>query len=225
MNGFDFFEKIYCINLDSRPDRWEKMQKEFNRWGIKEKVERVSGYLVEGMTFVERGEKGCSLSHVHCLRDGYEKGYNNILVFEDDVFFSDNTNEQLTKSISELPRDWGLFQLGFCPSTDKAKFSKHSQNLIRLDFECFCAHAVGYSKNVINHLMNTPEYFIRERAYDVLLAKYIHPKFRCFSTNPPIVNQNIKRESNISLKRTNYDWYIDLYNDLSDQMDTEKIKN
>ena len=41
-NPFDFFEKIYCINLDHRHDRWEECCKIFNEYGMSDKVERFS---------------------------------------------------------------------------------------------------------------------------------------------------------------------------------------
>ena len=30
-NPFDYFDKIFCINLDSRPDRWKQVQTEFDK--------------------------------------------------------------------------------------------------------------------------------------------------------------------------------------------------
>lgn len=30
-NPFDYFQEIYCINLDHRIDRWENAQKEFSK--------------------------------------------------------------------------------------------------------------------------------------------------------------------------------------------------
>ncbi len=41
-NPFDYFDKIFCINLDSRPDRWKQVQKEFDKVGILDRVERFS---------------------------------------------------------------------------------------------------------------------------------------------------------------------------------------
>lgn len=41
-NPFDYFDKIYCINLDSRTDRWERTQTEFEKVGIENRVTRTS---------------------------------------------------------------------------------------------------------------------------------------------------------------------------------------
>ena len=35
-----YFDKIYCINLDSRPDRWKECLEEFKKIGIDDIVER-----------------------------------------------------------------------------------------------------------------------------------------------------------------------------------------
>lgn len=31
MNSFDYFDEIYCINLDERTDRWQHAQEEFKK--------------------------------------------------------------------------------------------------------------------------------------------------------------------------------------------------
>ena len=33
-NSFDFFDAIFCINLDKRPDRWVHAQEQFKKIGI-----------------------------------------------------------------------------------------------------------------------------------------------------------------------------------------------
>ena len=29
-----YFDKIYCINLDRRTDKWSECESEFDKWGI-----------------------------------------------------------------------------------------------------------------------------------------------------------------------------------------------
>ncbi len=41
-NLFSHFEAIYCINLDRRSDRWEAVQREFEKVGIRDRVIRFS---------------------------------------------------------------------------------------------------------------------------------------------------------------------------------------
>ena len=39
-NPFDYFDEIYCINLDHRKDRWQHAQEEFKKVGILDRVQR-----------------------------------------------------------------------------------------------------------------------------------------------------------------------------------------
>ena len=39
---FDFFDEIYCINLDKRVDRWNSAKEQFKKLGIDNKVKRFS---------------------------------------------------------------------------------------------------------------------------------------------------------------------------------------
>lgn len=70
------FPPTLLINLDSRPDRLAHIQADFQTWGSP--VERISA--------VKRtpGWKGCSLSHLKCIRLAKERRYPWVLIIEDD---------------------------------------------------------------------------------------------------------------------------------------------
>jgi GR25 family glycosyltransferase involved in LPS biosynthesis len=109
MKPFDFFDEIFCINLDRRADRWELAQKEFNKLGILNKVTRFSA--IENA----HAEKGCFESHLQCIFSAKERGLNNVLIFEDDVAFLPCYSEKkLIKSMELLHEkdDWEFFYLG-----------------------------------------------------------------------------------------------------------------
>ena len=55
MNPFDFFERIYCINLDSRPDRWKRVQEQLIKLGSHDRVERFPAVIHHS------GAEGCRL--------------------------------------------------------------------------------------------------------------------------------------------------------------------
>jgi len=175
-NPFDYFDKIFCINLDSRPDRWEQVQTEFDKVGILNRVERVSAYRPskQGKHFIDfnNGEEtihipyhvgghirfanpsaydqvnafAVSLSHHSCLVRAMESNVSNYLVFEDDVCFEKYDEEYLKLCLSELPSDWKLFLLG-CDAWGRSKCEDFSANLFKID-GFGLAHA--YS---INHMM------------------------------------------------------------------------
>lgn len=116
----DFFEHIYCINLDRRPDRWEACQEEFDRIGIE--VERVSATDGEAAfksnaTWIDElgllpGEYGVLESNSSVLFDAREKGYNSILILEDDIQFSETFNKDWDNWCSEIPDNWEMLYLG-----------------------------------------------------------------------------------------------------------------
>ena len=81
-DSWSFFDRIYCISLDTRVDRRKQAKKQFENLGILDRVEFV--IVAKHPTNVE---EGIYLSHIQCLNKGIDSGARHILVFEDDVFF------------------------------------------------------------------------------------------------------------------------------------------
>jgi hypothetical protein len=113
-----YFDNIYCINLDRRKDRWDRVKKEFDRFDLN--VERFSA--IDGGSFdsvnISKSNLGkiennaalsCLLSHYYVIKDAKLKGYSRILIFEDDVFLSHDFEENI-KNISNI--DWMMMYLG-----------------------------------------------------------------------------------------------------------------
>lgn len=75
---YDQLSKIYCINLVSRPDRYESMLKFQEEEGIKLKFYRPKKNVISGRI-------GCFTSHIKCIQDAYFMNYPMVMIFEDDV--------------------------------------------------------------------------------------------------------------------------------------------
>ena len=136
-NPFDYFDHIFCINLDERTDRWDECQIEFDKVGIKDRVERFSA-IKDG-----HGRKGCGQSHISVLKLCKERGYKTPLILEDDVMFLDDTLDNLKKSLSEFKEyeNWSMFYLG---GTLNKKPWQKLDNLIITDFmACLTAYSVN----------------------------------------------------------------------------------
>ena len=105
---FGFFDVIYCINLDTRPDRWRQAVAEFTTVGIADRVQRVAG-----ITHANPRE-GCRLSHLECVRRAEAADADTVLIFEDDVVVRGYSPERLARSQDRLRAilDWELFYLG-----------------------------------------------------------------------------------------------------------------
>jgi glycosyl transferase family 25 len=88
MNFYDYIDRIIYINLDSRKDRENKLLEHLYSYGIpKSKIERFPAIKHE------KGDIGCSMSHLKVIENAIDKSYNNILVLEDDFEFSLSKNE------------------------------------------------------------------------------------------------------------------------------------
>jgi GR25 family glycosyltransferase involved in LPS biosynthesis len=84
MNNFSyeqFFDKVFCINLDNRNDRWDKCLGEFDKLHMSHLVERVSAYKMSPPI------AGCSRSHIECIRLAKQNNYSRVLILEDDITF------------------------------------------------------------------------------------------------------------------------------------------
>ena len=133
----NYFDGIFCINLERRPDRWQKVSEQFNKHNIK--VERIvafdgnwemvknewepiynnlartygNQFLVNPseIGFIENSYAYATLcSHIKVIQLAKQKGLKRILVFEDDVLFHKNF-DGLIKNI-DYYKDWKLLYLG-----------------------------------------------------------------------------------------------------------------
>jgi len=77
-NPFNYFDAIYCINLYSRPDRYNHALSLFNSLDIPVIFYQTHKHPTDGV-------QGCFESHIGVVTDAYNKGYNNALIFEDDI--------------------------------------------------------------------------------------------------------------------------------------------
>jgi len=108
-NPFNFFDKIYCINLEERKDRWEACLSNFEKLNITN-FERIPAIKINGDIHPKRkGQIGCALSFCKTFEKALKDGHEKVLIFEDDFEFSISNEElfkKLDKSIKELPEDW-----------------------------------------------------------------------------------------------------------------------
>jgi GR25 family glycosyltransferase involved in LPS biosynthesis len=164
----NFFDKIYCINLDRRTDRWEECQKIFTKLGLE--VERFSAIDGKQLTLphgsVYNAEIAGAMSHTNVLKYAKEKGYKNILILEDDVEFHPDTNKLFDEFSKQLPKDWEMVFFG---GNHVGGAIPVSENIQRL-FGSYAIHAYG----------------IREDVYDIII------KFMSDKIDMVFNNQNTK---------------------------------
>jgi len=149
-NPFFYFDAIYCINLDSALDRWQAMQERFRRLGIADRVRRFSAVETP-----ESHHIGCSLSHRRIIERAQKQGLQNVLVFEDDALFMEETLQQLARSIEELKtQPWKIFHLG---GHKWGRRFRKAQGCRFLESPCeqlTCSHAVAYHHSIYRRILD-----------------------------------------------------------------------
>ena len=107
------YDKIYCINLDRRMDRWVEFKRDVLE-GMdldKDKFERISAIDTAQLSTRNPGAIGAAVSHLKAWKDMIECGYDSVLVFEDD-FMPTVSKEEFHETIKELYREHPDFTIG-----------------------------------------------------------------------------------------------------------------
>jgi len=147
--GWDFFDAIYCITLDSRPDRMEAAKEQFALAGLAGQVE----FLVVARDG-ENPERGIFESHQRCLAQALAAGARHVLIFEDDVIFRGCNHERLDAACRFL-RDtdaWDAFFLG-CLTNGSQPTGQDA--VVRVRYRCL-SHAYALNRPFAERLVKKP---------------------------------------------------------------------
>lgn len=189
--------KVFCINLDERPEKWELSKKEAEKLHLD--PVRVSA------TKASPGFVGCRLSHLGLLADVKEYVF---MVIEDDIkVCCENPSQALQDSMSELPNDWDMLYLGATLNTPLEKYSDH---LYRIK-QGWTTHAIIYNNQngVVDYILNADI-----RKIDVFYSDDVQEKFNCFITYPMILTQRegfsdvIRKDVDYKVIQERYKTYV-----------------
>jgi len=197
---WDFFDEIYCINLDYRTDRWQKAQQEFDSVGVLQRINRFSAIKEQD------GRLGVIKSNLAIVQTAKQKGLKNVLVFEDDVHFINDSVNVLENALLQIGTlDWWLIYLG-ANTHEKLQFvTKSKPNLLMLK-NAFAAHSLCYNKHTFDFFIRKYEGIIKVEYADILdvfLAQYFQRKNLCLVVNPIITTQS-ESYSDIEKQNVNY---------------------
>jgi FkbM family methyltransferase len=148
----NYFDKIYYINLKKDVDRNESILKQFHEFNITN-FKRVDASVLEKLpdryywrnfninSLNEKyilGSLGCRNSHLRIMEDALNNGYDRILIFEDDVLFTQDPNKLLANNINSI-NNWDMLYFG---------------GLIEPQYrnQIVCAHAYGVNKKLIEEI-------------------------------------------------------------------------
>jgi len=154
----EYFDKIYCINLDRRVDRWEenclpqfkKLNLDVKRFSATDGKSDIN--LPHGDVY--NAELAGSISHLNVLKKAREEGIKKLLLLEDDVVFKENANELFDIVIKNVPNDWDY--LFFC-GNHVGGFTPISDGVVKIG-RSYAIHACGIKDSsydiMIQHLQN-----------------------------------------------------------------------
>lgn len=195
------FDRIYLITLQRATDRHEHVYKEleglkydffyghdklsFDIEGLKQrgiydeslarKHHRYGKPMLPGMI-------GCAWSHAEVYRDVLQKGYQKVLILEDDIVIDKKAAVNFERIMKELPANWELLYFGFAEREKEpvlAPLKKAVYHLLRKFGSLKFSHTTInhlYPKKVSDHLYKagyhdcTHAYAIKQSAAKKLFA-------------------------------------------------------
>lgn len=176
-----FFPLIVCLNLQRREDRWQKMQTRFTQLGIK----AVQRYIaIDGAAInipsswpASAGAYGCLLSHVKIVEQARDSGVSSVLIFEDDVEFSDHFNERAAKILTNLPADWQMLFFGAIQLEDPVVVSSGLQRLTK----AYSTYAYAIHHSLFDAFIELNKYSTQLLDINSFI---LQKTFNCYCANP-----------------------------------------
>lgn len=204
-----YFDKIYCINLDKRIDRWSHFVEQCDKFGIKnvERISAVDGSEIDMSLYPQkflRGEVGLLLTSIKIFQDAISNEYEKILLLEDDCLFNQNLIN-LDEYFKELPEDWVMLYFGANHNTHGGwpEPEKINEKILKLSHS-FSAHMVGFKKVILNEILNNLSLFVDQT--DVVYSK-LQKKYPTYCFTPTMATQLVGY-SDIQNKDVDYNWLI-----------------
>lgn len=209
MRVFDYFDKVYLINLDRRPDRLENFKKEVEKYNLGEfeRIPAVDGTLLDTSKYNSRlksGELGLLLTNKIIFEDAVKNNYDKILIVEDDCCFTDEI-KNFDELITYLPEDWDMFYMGGNHNTHVGQRppDKINEKIVKLH-NTYSTHFVGINQRLYQTILDSISGFNSQ--IDVLYTKIQKNKnVYCYF---PGISKQIVDFSDIQNRRTDYNWLI-----------------
>jgi hypothetical protein len=111
------FERVVCVSLARRQDRWQKFLDQLpSDWPFEpvELFNAVDGKKSPAPDWWRAGNGawGCLKSHLNILEECLQHGIESCLFLEDDAVCCDDFSNRVGKFLGSLPDDWGMIYLG-----------------------------------------------------------------------------------------------------------------
>lgn len=112
----EYFDRIFCINIERAKERWPLVEEQCRHYGIKSLIRfRAYDFIDYKYHFsgMHNGVCGCTRSHGALLTLIAHSDWKRVLILEDDFMIRHGHFEQLFEQmIAMVPEDWDLLYLG-----------------------------------------------------------------------------------------------------------------
>lgn len=142
------FDICYVLNLSDRQDRRDRMELQFNlmhfedinesswlryhyttKFPYNELIANAFNVSNKGR-FTKANEYDCARNHYAIVKECYDRGFNHILIIEDDIKFLKD-NKTFINFIDNIPVDYDILQFGGFTTDPRAKgiLEKYDENI------------------------------------------------------------------------------------------------
>lgn len=111
--NLDVIPKL-VINLESRPDRLTQVKKELSGW---------NAYVMPGILH-PNPMIGIAKAHLNCIQYAKDKGWDSVLIMEDDVLLGKGCAEFLNEALKFTPKDWDILLGGVYEENQVTSFNE-----------------------------------------------------------------------------------------------------
>ena len=160
--NWEYFDKFYCISIEERADRRADAKVQFEKVGLADKVEFV---IVQ--KHPHNCEAGIYNSHMACIKKGLQTGADNIVIFEDDIFFDRLSPAVLKNCVDFLSGTdhWNALFFGCLVSNSK---KTENRSVLKIKYRCL-AHGYVLNRQFAESLIKSQW---QETPYDDVLKTW-----------------------------------------------------
>ena len=204
-----YFDKIYCINLDRRPDRWEHFLNQSKKFNVPnfERVSAIDGTLIDVSKYntnLNNGEIGLVLTTIGIFEDSIKNNYENILILEDDCVFEDEM-KNVDLFFQNLPENWDMIYFGGNHNTHGGYEQPQIVNdFVKKVLYTYSSHMVGFNKKIFNKILSLMKTY--QFQVDIVYSR-LQKENNCYTFYPRLSTQLVDY-SDIQNKITDYNWLI-----------------
>ena len=141
-------EIAYCMNLDSRTDRWEQIQKDF------QKLTDLSGITIERVSAIKEQQRpplGVHKTFKSIIQMAKDKDLEYVLILEDDCFVIEA--QPVVDALNNAPEDWDLLLGGAYYYKIQSEYNEYWKKVNR-----FCSlHFIVVHSRVYDTILNIPD--------------------------------------------------------------------